>query len=134
APVLRAAHAPAECWDSASMRSVGVGALRGARLLAFAGVAAPGSFRRTLEAAGTRLSDLVSFGDHHWYTREDLALLDARAGEAGVDGLVTTEKDWVRLRRLPPIERPLLVLSVTLVLLSGEAEWLAAFRRACPRP
>jgi len=133
-PVLRAAHAPAECWDSASMRSVGVETLRGARLLAFAGVAAPESFRRTLEGAGARLSSLVSFGDHHWYTREDLARLDAQAGEAGVEGLVTTEKDWVRLRRLPSITRPLLVLSVTLVLLSGEAEWLAAFRRACPRP
>ncbi len=133
-PVLRAAHAPAECWESASMRSVGVETLRGARLLAFAGIAAPESFRRTLQGAGARLANLVSFADHHWYTRGNLARLDEQAGKAGVDGLVTTEKDWVRLRRLPPIKHPVFVLSVTLVLLSGEAEWLAAFRRACPRP
>jgi tetraacyldisaccharide 4'-kinase len=132
-PVLRAAHAPAECWEWASMRPRGVEALRGARLLAFAGIAAPESFRRTLEETGARLAGLVSFRDHHWYTREDLARLDARAAEAGVEALVTTEKDWARLRVLPPIACPVLVLSVTLVLLSGEADWLAAFGRACPR-
>ena len=47
----------------------------------------------------------------------------------GADGLVTTEKDWVRLRRLPALRRPLYVLSVRLLLTSGEPAWRAAFAR-----
>jgi hypothetical protein len=36
----------------------------------------------------------------------------------------------VRLRRLPPAKRPVYVIAVRLELLSGQAEWDAAFRRA----
>ena len=45
---------------------------------------------------------------------------------------MTTEKDWVRLRRLPPLRRPLYVLSVRLQLTSGEAAWRAAFAPPAP--
>ena len=45
---------------------------------------------------------------------------------------MTTEKDWVRLRRLPSLRRPLYVLSVRLRLTSGEADWKAAFERVRP--
>ena len=73
------------------------------------------------------------FGDHHWYTREELRGLDATAAVRGADGLVTTEKDWVRLRRLPVPKRPIYVLGVRLVLLSGEGDWRAAFESDAPR-
>jgi tetraacyldisaccharide-1-P 4'-kinase len=49
-----------------------------------------------------------------------------------VDALNTTEKDWVRLRRLRLPRRPLYVLSVRLVVQTGEPAWRQAFRRACP--
>jgi hypothetical protein len=45
---------------------------------------------------------------------------------------VTTEKDWVRLRSLPALKRPLYVLSVRLRLTSGEAAWREAFRHLEP--
>ncbi len=133
-PVLSAQHAPTECWESGTMRAVPLDVLARMRLLGFAGIASPGGFRRTLEETGATVADFVGFMDHHWYRRDDLARLDRRAAELGVDGLVTTEKDWVRLRRLPPSKRPLYVLSVLLVLTTGEAEWLAAFRKRCPTP
>lgn len=116
------------------MRPVPIDNLARVSLLGFAGIAAPGGFRRTLEDTGARMTDLVPFMDHHWYTRDDIAWLDRRAAELGVDALVTTEKDWVRLRRLPPPKRPIYVLSVRLVFTSGEAEWIAAFRKRCPTP
>jgi tetraacyldisaccharide 4'-kinase len=128
-PVLTAVHVPTECFESSSMRFVPLGTLTAGRLVAFAGIGSPAGFRRTLEEAGAGVVDFQAFPDHHWYTREDLARLQRRAVEVGADGFVTTEKDWVRLRPLPPLRRPVYVLSVRLMLTSGEPHWRAAFER-----
>ncbi len=114
------------------MRAVRIADLAGARLAAFAGIAAPASFVETLRGAGVEVKEMASFADHHWYSVDDLARLDARAAELGADALITTEKDWVRLRRLRLPQRPLYVLSVRLVVQTGEPAWRQAFRRACP--
>jgi tetraacyldisaccharide 4'-kinase len=131
-PVLTAVHVPTECFESGAMRFVPVSALAGARLVAFAGIGSPAGFRRTLGETGVTITGFEEFADHHWYTREDLARLDHRATETRADGLVTTEKDWVRLRPLPALKRPVYVLSVRLTLTSGEAAWRAAFERLGP--
>lgn len=62
----------------------------------FAGIGKPWKVERSLEAAGCDLKDFVRFPDHHPYGAADLAMLEEVAGRHGA-GLVTTEKDWVRL-------------------------------------
>jgi tetraacyldisaccharide 4'-kinase len=111
------------------MRFVPLEALGGARLLAFAGIGSPAGFHRTLREASARVVGFQPFSDHHWYSRDDLARLTRRAAEVGADGFVTTEKDWVRLRALPPMARPVYVLSVRLTLTSGEHHWRTAFEK-----
>lgn len=128
-PVLTAVHVPTECFEASGMRFVALEALGGARLLAFAGIGSPAGFRRTLRETVASVVDFQQFTDHHWYTREELARLERRAAEVGADAFITTEKDWVRLRPLPPLRRPVYVLSVRLALTSGEAHWRAAFAR-----
>ncbi len=64
--------------------------------LGFAGVAKPWKVERALKAAGCDLVDFAPFPDHAPYTPSDLAFLQTRADTLGA-GLVTTEKDWVRL-------------------------------------
>jgi len=130
-PVLTALAVPAECWEAGRMRPVDLSELSGARVLAFAGIAAPAAFALTLKTSGVVVAQLVPFPDHHWYAAEALASLDRRADELRADGLITTEKDWVRLRKLSLPRRPLWVLAIRLVLTSGEAAWQAAFKRAC---
>jgi tetraacyldisaccharide 4'-kinase len=131
-PVLSAVLTPSECWEAGRMRPLRLSELDGKRLVAFAGIASPAAFAETLGATGALVEALLEFADHHWYSTDDVARLDARAEELGVEALITTEKDWVRLRRLRLPRRPLYVLSVRLVLQSGEAAWRQAFRRACP--
>lgn len=128
-PVLTAVHVPTECFESSAMRFVPLASLAGARLLAFAGIGTPAGFQRTLAEAAVSVVDFHEFPDHHWYTREELARLERRAADGGAEGFVTTEKDWVRLRTLPPLKRPVYVLSVRLMLTSGESAWRAAFER-----
>lgn len=62
----------------------------------FAGIAKPWKVERSLIAAGCELVDFAPFPDHADYRPEDLRFLAERA-ELHDAGLVTTEKDWVRL-------------------------------------
>jgi tetraacyldisaccharide 4'-kinase len=65
--------------------------LRNREVAAFAGIAKPERFFRTLESIGVHPVQRVQFRDHHHYSARDL---DRLGGEV----LVTTEKDAVRLR------------------------------------
>jgi len=67
----------------------------------FAGIAKPWKFERSLTAAGVQLADFAPFPDHAAFAERDLAFLADRAALFDA-GLVTTEKDWVRL---PPAWR-----------------------------
>ena len=64
--------------------------------LGFAGVAKPWKVERALRAAGCDLVDFAGFPDHATFNDRDLQTLADYAEGAGA-GLVTTEKDWVRL-------------------------------------
>ncbi len=69
--------------------------------LGFAGVGKPWKVERALTAAGCNLVDFIPLADHADLSDATLNALAARAATLGA-GLVTTEKDWVRL---PPAWR-----------------------------
>jgi tetraacyldisaccharide 4'-kinase len=73
-----------------------VAALRGKRVLAFAGIGDPSRFFRTLSACGVDVVRGRTFADHHRFKRRELQALLADA-EAGGLTLATTEKDLARL-------------------------------------
>jgi tetraacyldisaccharide 4'-kinase len=73
---------------------------RPSRVLAVSGIARPGRFEASLRGAGVEWVAHEVFGDHHDYDERDARALGAKARALGADGLVTTEKDWVKLRRL----------------------------------
>jgi len=68
---------------------------------AFCGIARPEQFFAGLEAAGLHLAARAAFPDHHRYTAHDLDRLISAARAAGATALITTEKDRVRLGKLP---------------------------------
>lgn len=65
-------------------------------VIGFAGIGYPEKFRQTLEEAGYRVKDFISFPDHHPYTNEDIQKLKAKAHGAEAS-LITTEKDFMRI-------------------------------------
>ncbi|MDX9834757.1 MAG: tetraacyldisaccharide 4'-kinase [Desulfobulbus sp.] len=67
------------------------------RLFGFCGIARPESFHRTVQAAGFDLCGFQPLADHQRYGRAVLDRIKARAGKAGAEALVTTEKDLVKL-------------------------------------
>jgi len=78
-----------------------VAALSGKRLLAFAGIGDPARFFRALRASGLEVARERGFADHHRFSQGDL---DALLSDARRDRLmlVTTEKDFARLRGSAP--------------------------------
>jgi tetraacyldisaccharide 4'-kinase len=73
-----------------------IAALKGSRLLAFAGIGDPEKFFRTLTEAGLDLAARERFADHHKYSSADARSLLARCEREQMTP-VTTEKDFVRL-------------------------------------
>jgi tetraacyldisaccharide 4'-kinase len=72
------------------------GWLQQTRWLAFAGIAHPQKFYRTLQEHGASLLHTHDFADHHPYRRQEIEALLHTATTLGAK-LITTEKDAVRL-------------------------------------
>lgn len=67
-----------------------------------AGIAVPADFMENARMAGARIRDSWLFPDHHEYSADDAERILTRAGQSPI---VTTAKDWVKLRALLPAER-----------------------------
>lgn len=93
-------------------------------VFAVAGIAGPDRFVGDLRTAGWRVAGVMTFRDHHHYTRRDLARIVAAARSSGASSVVTTEKDMVRLLRFRPFAMPMACVPLTM-----EAEPREAFRQ-----
>jgi tetraacyldisaccharide 4'-kinase len=100
-----------------------VAALKGRKVLAFAGIGDPEKFFATLAEAGISVAERVRFADHHRYTAAEARALLARADGDNLM-LLTTEKDLVRLsgkRRLVALAARANPLPVQLVIEEADA-------------
>ncbi len=109
--------------------------LSGSRVFAVCAIGNPGAF---LEQAGklarAGLAGKVALRDHDPYSHATIASLSSQIAAAGADTILTTNKDWSKLQRVPAsswpacvkhIVRPRLVLAFS----SGEAELKQAVLR-----
>ncbi|MDP3379698.1 MAG: tetraacyldisaccharide 4'-kinase [Brevundimonas sp.] len=95
--------------------------------MGFAGIAKPWKVERSLKAAGCDLVDFAPFADHAAYSEGELRALAERAAVFGA-GLVTTEKDWVRL---PPAWRDRVIAWPVRARFEDEAALDALLARTC---
>jgi tetraacyldisaccharide 4'-kinase len=107
--------------------------LRGRGVAAFCGIGNPDAFRRTLEGLGATVVNFRTFPDHHAYTRTDVDDLTRWANELPPDTpLVTTQKDWVKLRVAELGGHPLRALRIGLAFRDGREGFDAELRRVMP--
>ncbi|HKN85338.1 MAG TPA: tetraacyldisaccharide 4'-kinase [Nitrospiraceae bacterium] len=86
--------------------------IAGQRVVLFSGIGNAGAFRDSVLRQGLIVVDEVVFPDHHAYSISDVDRVQARAAGGGASVLVTTEKDAVKLQRLPAL--PMRVWAVRL--------------------
>ena len=102
--------------------------LNGKRVIAFAGIARPDAFAQTLTALGAEPVAFKAFRDHHPYTTAEIRHLHEEKGRLRADCLITTEKDWVRLKDLGPHQPDLAFLRVALQMLGKSEKFFSMIR------
>lgn len=94
--IVRMAARAAKPYFTASLKVCGENDLAGRKVLAFAGIADPGKFFRTVESLGAEIAIGRSFGDHEHLSDDEMADLLSTAERDDLL-IVTTSKDFVRL-------------------------------------
>lgn len=118
-PVAESIHAPVT-WGP---HDLPIDAFRDRPAAAFCGIGNPRAFEQTLAALGCRPSTTRVFPDHHNYTRTDVDDLTRWAETLPADAaILTTQKDWVKLRLDSLGGRTLAALRIGLKLTAGEPE------------
>lgn len=84
-------------WRRLSGEASPADSLGGSGVLAFCGIGNPAAFERQLLSLGVRVVDMLCFRDHHRYTEADIERIHRRALQHGVDTVVTTQKDAVKI-------------------------------------
>lgn len=117
-PIAKTIHAPLELLNGESRSEVE--SLRGKPVGAFCGIGNPRAFRQTLESLGADIRDFREYPDHHAYRREDVDELQKWAATLPSDTwIVTTQKDWVKLRIAELGQRTLWALRVGMQFTEG---------------
>lgn len=131
AEIIECTHKPEHLVDIYSQERQPLELLRGRRLAAISGIAAPASFEAFLGHLGGTLVHAERFADHHRFRQQEVidflnASLRARA-ELGI----TTEKDAVRFPKVDRRDIPLYYLRVRIDILSGQESFNDCITRIC---
>ncbi len=127
--IAQSVHRPTELVNGTETRPVAD--LAGKTVAAFCGIGNPAAFRRTLADLGATVTALKEFPDHHPYTRADVDELTRLAEALPSDAwVVTTQKDWVKLRVDGLAGRPVYAVRVGLELTAEQEAFDRAVRGA----
>lgn len=96
-----ARHRLSEAIPLAGGNPVLLASMENRKVLAFAGIAEPQAFFEGLRASGINMVRTLSLPDHAVYDGMRISALTAALRSSGADCVITTEKDGVKLRRLP---------------------------------
>lgn len=66
------------------------------------GLGNPGFFKKTVQHLGFKICGEKIFPDHYFFTKNDLLELETKAKTSGASHILTTEKDWLKIKELSP--------------------------------
>jgi len=97
--------------------------LRGKKVFAFAGIARPDSFKKTIESVGGEVVAFLSFPDHHVYTQGDLIKIRKEASQSSAEVILTTEKDGIKLIGFPDFHSNVYLLRIEMEISPSQKEF-----------
>ena len=137
AEIIECTHHPLYLQNIYTGERLALERLQNAFIASICGIAAPESFEGALKALGAHVDLAKRYIDHHYYTEAELLSFIARCIRRDLAMIVTTEKDAVRMPRLPEaeIKVPIYFLRVEIQILSGHESWEHCVARICkPQP
>lgn len=96
-PVMLSDHRPAGLLFHGSGELAPLDQLEGKKVLVVSGIGDPMTLSETLQSLGALPVRTLDYGDHHPYGDSDLSLVAREAEKEGVELVVTTEKDLMRM-------------------------------------
>jgi tetraacyldisaccharide 4'-kinase len=137
AEIIECAHKPLYLHNVFTGEQLPLERLRDTFIGSICGIAAPESFEGALKKLGAHVDLAKRYIDHHYYTEAELTTFINRCIRRDLAMIVTTEKDAVRMPRLPEADMkvPICFLRVEIEILSGHESWEHCVARICkPQP
>ena len=137
AEIIECAHKPLYLQNVFTSEQLPLDRLRDTFIGSICGIAAPESFEGALKKLGAHVDLAKRYIDHHYYTEAELTTFINRCIRRDLAMIVTTEKDAVRMPRLPEtnMKVPICFLRVEIEILSGHESWEHCVARICkPQP
>src|SRR6059058_665894 len=137
AEIIECAHRPLYLQNIYTGERLMLDRLRGAFIGSICGIAAPESFEGALKNLGANVDLALRYIDHHYYTEAELRSFINRCIRRDLALIITTEKDAVRMPRLPEadVKVPIYFMRVEIEILSGHETWEHCVARICqPKP
>lgn len=124
-PVAMSHHAPQSLHNTTG--ELPVKHLVGQTVAAFCGIGNPAGFWQTLHNLGCNLIDQKLFPDHFQYQHDDVQALQHWATQLPANTwIITTQKDWVKLRIDQLGDKPLWSLRIALEITQGHTAFESA--------
>src|SRR3984893_1845767 len=135
AEIIECAHQPLYLQHFLTGERLPLDRLRDTFIGSICGIAAPESFEGGLRDLGARIDLAKRYIDHHRYTSAELLSFISRCIRRDLEIIVTTEKDAVRMPRLPEAEVkvPIYFLRVEVEILPGHESWEHGVAPICKR-
>src|SRR5438552_13857082 len=120
AEIIECAHQPLYLQNVYTGERLPLERLRETFIGSICGIAVPDSFEGGLKALGAHVDLAKQYIDHHYYTEAELRSFIGRCIRRDLAMIVTTEKDAVRMPRLPEadVKVPIYFLRVEIAILS----------------
>src|SRR6201984_1546506 len=104
AEIIECAHRPLYLQNIYTGDRLMLDRLRSAFIGSICAIAVPESFEGALRKLGANLNLALHFIDHHYFTENEIRSFINRCIRRDLSMIITTEKDAVRMPKLPPAE------------------------------
>ena len=119
--IARSIHAPAYV-KSTDNKEISLDHLKDKKIFTFCGIGNPDAFLNTIKSLSCDLVGSKIYNDHHHYTNDCLADIYEQAECLKADLILTTQKDWTKIKRLALLKKdiPLGYIGIEIKFLAGE--------------
>lgn len=119
AEIIACAHRPRHLKNFVTGEIKPLSFLEGIKVGTICGIAVPESFENAVHGLGAEIELAKSYTDHHRFSKREIDTFIRRCVRRGLDAIITTEKDAVRIPRILDPEVPIYYLRVEIEILGG---------------
>ncbi len=129
-PIARSIHAAVHI-KTIDNRKISLEEYKNRKVFAFCGIGNPDSFVNTLKNMNYDVADAKIYDDHHNYTDFCLADLTKQSQNLGAEIMLTTQKDFTKIRLLESAKNhPLAYVVIEIQFLSGQDKLRSLIEKA----